>query len=53
MWAALRAEGMVDNPNKVQRQCREEDLRVAVRKVRTRHGTTTMSITEAEAPDVV
>lgn len=52
-WAALRAEGMVVNRKKVQRLWREEDLRVAVRKVRKRHGTTTTPITEADAPNVV
>ncbi len=52
-WAALRAEGMVINRKKVQRLWREEDLRVAVRKVRKRNGTTTTPITDADAPNVV
>jgi putative transposase len=52
-WAALRAEGMQINRKKVHRLWREEDLRVAVRKVRKRNGTTTTPITEADAPNVV
>lgn len=52
-WAALRAEGMDINRKKVQRLWREEDLRVAVRKVRKRNGTTTSPITDADAPNVV
>ena len=52
-WAALRAEGMVVNRKKVQRLWREEDLRVATRKVRKRNGTSTTPITAADAANVV
>lgn len=52
-WAALRADGMEINRKKVQRLWREEDLRVAVRKVRKRSGTSTTPITDADAPNVV
>jgi len=44
---------MVVNRKKGQRLWGEADLRVAVRKVRTRSGPTTTPVTEADAPNMV
>ncbi|MCD2158097.1 hypothetical protein LQL77_30830 [Rhodococcus cerastii] len=49
----VRAVGWVINKKKVQRLWREEGLRVKIRKIKKRAGTSTTPITEADAPKVV
>ncbi|MDV8071364.1 hypothetical protein R4P64_33165 [Rhodococcus sp. IEGM 1366] len=52
-WADLRAEAWVVNKKIVQCRWREEELRLKVRKIRERAGSSTATITAADAPKVV